>query len=168
MIVNNIPSFEEMPLVHSETILMDLAPIGQRISESALRQLGNAKVKLENLLMPGATVAQGMGPNLISDINVFRANLLAFKPTYDQDLIEFYNYSLLQGAQVSMSLDQFIQLVYDTAFKIYHIYNFFFSNLFAEIRQKCVVLGFPNVNIVIHVMDVQHAAGRVSIGCYAR
>lgn len=168
MIVNTVPSYEEMPLVHSETVLMDLSPIGQRISESALRQLGNVQVKLENLLMPGATVAQYMGPNLIQDINVFRANLLAFKPTYDMDLTEFYNFALLQGKQVNMSLEQFVQLVYDTSFKIYHVYNYFFSNQFALLRQKCVVLGFPNVNMVIHMLDVQHAAGRISIGCYAK
>lgn len=168
MNMSNIPSFEERPLIHSETVLMDLSHIGNTISESALRQLGNAKVRLENLIGPGAFVAQLAGPALISDINQFRTLLLSIKPTFDQELVEHYNYNLMHGMVVNLNQDQFISLVYDTVFKVYHIYNFFFCNIFVDLRSKCSVLGFPNVELMIHLIDAQHTAGKISIGCYAK
>ncbi len=168
MLMSNIPSFEERPLIHSETVFMDLTHIGTNISESALRQLSNAKVKLENIIAPGAFVAQYAGPNVVQDINLFRQQLLMLKPTYDQELIEHYNYNLMHGMVVNLNQEQFINLVYDTVFKVYHTYNFFFCNFYVDIKSKCNVLGFPNVDLIIHLIDTQHTVGKLSIGCYAK
>lgn len=168
MIVNNIPPYEERPLVHSETILMDLSPIGQMVSDSALQQLSNAKVKLENILSPAALVVQHMGPTKVNDINTFRANLNAFRPNFDMELINHYNYNLTQGMVVNLSQDQFFQLAYDTFFKVYLTYHFFFCNIYAEIRNKCNVLGYANVELLIHTVNAENGVGKLAIGCYAR
>lgn len=168
MMMNIVPSFEERPLVHSETVLMDLSHIGTTVSDSALTQLGNAKVKMENLIAPGAYVSQMMGPMVIQDINVFRANLLGLKPTYEQDLVEHYNFNIMNGIAGNLSQAAFVQLVYDTVFKIYHAYHFFFCNIFVDLRNKCSVLGFPNVELIVHLLDVQNCVGKMSLGCYAR
>lgn len=168
MIMNNIPAYEERPLIHSETVLMDLSHIGTKISESSLRQLGNAKVQLENLISPGAFIAQHVGPNIVQDINEFRMILLQLKPSFEQEIIGHYKFNLLKGMVVNLNEEEFVRLVYDTIFKVYHIYNFFFCNLYVDIRSKCAVLGFPNVDLIIHLIDASNTVGKVSIGCYAK
>ena len=168
MLVNHIPPFEERPLVHSETVLIDLMLISNTVSDSALQQLSTVKTTLEHLLIPGAMICQLMGPMKINDINAFRSNLNAADPTFDKGIVEKYRMHLMSGGTTHLSEDAFFRLYYDTIYKVYHTYHFFFCNFIAELKMKCNVLGFALVDVVLHRVEAANCIGKLSFGCYGK
>lgn len=170
MIIQPVPSFSNSRLVNSTNALIDMSYVASYVQAASLMQLDAHNFKMEQVFGYVFRVVMILKRSRTIDyLEEFKLFILNdIDHLLESDLAERHRARVVALGKTTILLNDFINLVMDTIYKVYKVYNHLLCNIFAELSTTCSALGHDSVEYKIH--DIRNLSGQeimVSIGCYA-